>query len=67
MNDLPNHIQRQQNAALKLERIVNAALCMADDKDLAHLNIGLLEAASEIARQLNQELDSVNLPKGGAA
>ncbi|MGA0613435.1 hypothetical protein [Paracoccus sp. KR1-242] len=67
MNALRQHIQDQQNNAAALEAVVGAMLHLIERPDEATRTVcvQLAETAFGLARDLNQNLDVIALPKGG--
>lgn len=67
MKPLLDHIQRQQDAAIALCGVLEAAGVLnmrGDHKDLVGT---LIVAANDLAAALNRNLDTVRLPEGGDA
>lgn len=67
MSDISEHIQNQQTNAAALEAVMGAMLHLIDrpDQSARTLCIQMVETAIEMARDLNRNLDSTALPKGG--
>jgi len=67
MNALLDHIKAQAERATMLSRIADLLNVAIDQPDQRGLCVQLIEAAQEIASDLEDKLQDVNLPKGGAA
>lgn len=61
------HVQDQQVLATRLSGIIEAIDVVYHDKPTSNGVTVLLSIARDLMDQLDTNLDSVNLPKGGAA
>lgn len=57
----PANRQELQDKALLLENLLSAALACLDDPNRRSLRVTLLDAAHDLAQELNHGLDSVSL------
>jgi hypothetical protein len=63
MSALRQHIQKQQEKAMRLEYLLNAAYACVDDPDCIDVVLSILESGRAMARELNEELDGNRLPE----
>lgn len=63
MSDLREHILQLQDQSFALTKIIQAASAVVGRPRFAELATKLIEEAAELADQLNEALDSANLPK----
>lgn len=63
---LANHLQKQQDDVYAVQAVAAAMRVLAarKDEDSHELAVDLAEMAFRLARQINEALDVVNLPKG---
>lgn len=67
MSALREYIQAQAERATVLSRIMDLLNAAVDHPDQRNLVIALVEAGQEVASDLEDKLQDVNLPKGGEA
>ncbi|SEO13214.1 hypothetical protein SAMN04489859_10377 [Paracoccus alcaliphilus] len=67
MTALEQHIQNQQNRACQLVGVLEAIATLDNEGIAENAVTALIHVALDIAREVNDGLDSAALPKGGAA
>ena len=65
--ELQKYIQEQQDLACNLCGVIEAIHILDNDNVAPDAVTALVNVAQSLASELNAGLDSVNLPKGGAA
>lgn len=61
---LPEHLSNMQNKAALAQCLLDAVIACMTDGSKSALAETLIDAAHDLAREINSGLDLVNLPKG---
>lgn len=61
---LTEYLRKMQSNAMRVEKLLGAVSACIDDAERQNICVLMIEEGWTIARDLNQGLDSVNLPEG---